>query len=92
MVAVCALALALSGCGDDGGGGGDDELVDLLQDEGGLPEEVAVCTAEQLGDVDIDQDELESIVRGEGSDDVDAADEFAGAVLECADFSDLLSS
>ncbi len=91
MGALGALALALTGCGDDGGG--DPELVRLLQDEAGQTETTAECIAEALdGNDAVDQDELEAIIRGEGTTDVDTADAYAGAAIECADLSDLLSS
>lgn len=85
LAAVAAALLLLAGCGDDGGGGGggDDELVELLQEEGGQPEDVATCVADRLADEDVDRDEVEAIIRGEGSDDVDAAAAFGDATLAC---------
>jgi hypothetical protein len=91
VVVVGLLALVLAGCGDDGGG--DAELERLLEDEAGQSASTAECIAEELdGNDDVDQDELEAIIRGEGSTDLDTADAYAGAVIECADLSDLLSS
>ena len=83
-VPLVAVAFALVACSDDGGGGGDDELVDLLRDRGGQTEAVAECTAERLADDDrVDEAELESIIRGEGSTDTETADAFAEATAAC---------
>jgi hypothetical protein len=95
--AAGAAALLLAACGDDGGGGGgaDQELVDLLQDEARQPEAIATCVAERLGDDErVDRDELESIIRGEGTTDTDTANAYGDAAIECArdqlgDLSDL---
>jgi hypothetical protein len=79
---VTALAAA---CGDDGGGG-DDDLVELLRTEAGQSESVAGCVAERLeGDEAVDRDELEAIVRGEGSGDVETADAYSAAAAACAE-------
>jgi hypothetical protein len=78
------LALVLVACGDDGGEA-DADLVDLLEDEGGQREDVAECVAERVAEDDrVDPDELESIIRGEGSTDTETADAFAEASAACA--------
>jgi hypothetical protein len=77
-----ALVLLLAGCGDDGG---DDELVQLLQQQAGQTEAIARCIAGKLeGDDSVDRDELESIIRGEGSTDTETATAYSTAALECA--------
>jgi hypothetical protein len=84
LVAVGVAALVLTGCGDDGGGGdGDADLVRLLQDEGRQPEAVATCVADRLADEDVDRDELEAIIRGDGSTDTGAANAYGDATLAC---------
>lgn len=89
-VAVALLALlVLAGCGDDGGGGdgaGDEsDLVELLQDTAGQPENIAGCVAERvLADDAVDRDELEAIIRGEGTTDTDTSDAYADAAFACA--------
>ena len=84
VVVLGAVALLVVGCGDDGGGGASDEdLVQLLQDEGGQPESVASCVADRLADEDIDRDELEAIITGEGSTDAEAANAYGDATLAC---------
>ncbi len=90
-VLVLALVVAV-GCGGDDGGSGDGgsgsadpALVELLQTEGGQPEVIAVCVAERLAaDERVDPDELEAIVRGEGSTDVDTATAYGDAAFGCA--------
>ena len=84
---IAVLLLAACG-GDDGGSGGssaDPELVDLLQAEAGQTEAIATCIAEKLdGDQSVDRAELESIIRGEGTEDIDTANAYGDAALECA--------
>ncbi len=85
MVAVGGLVLA--GCGDDVGGGSsaDAELIELLQAEAGQSEAIATCVAEKLeGDDTVDRAELESIIRGDGTEDVDTADAYGDAAIDCA--------
>lgn len=89
VVAAAVGGLLLAGCGGDGSAGGgssaDPELVDLLQAEAGQTEAIATCVAEKLdGDDTVDRAELESIIRGEGTADVDTADAYGDAALECA--------
>jgi hypothetical protein len=83
LIVMGAVALLLVGCGDDGGGDGDADLVQLLQDEGGQPEAVASCVADRLADEDVDRDELEAIIAGEGSSDTEAANAYGDATLAC---------
>ena len=86
MAALGALVLVLAGCGDDGGDGGeggDAGLVELLQEEAGQPEDVASCVAGRLADADIDEDELASIIRGEGSVDTATANAYQDATFQC---------
>jgi hypothetical protein len=83
-VALGAVLLVLAGCGDDGEeGGADDGLVQLLQDEAGQPEDVATCVAERLAEADIDENELRSIIEGEGSVDTATANAYQDATFEC---------
>ena len=83
LVALVAAALLLTGCGDDGGGDTDADLVQLLQDEGGQPEAIATCVADRLADEDVDGDELEAIISGDGSTDTAAAEAYGDATLAC---------
>jgi hypothetical protein len=87
VAVLVASALLLAGCGGDGGGEGstDPELVDLLREETGQSEAIASCIAEKVGDDGrVDQDELESIIRGEGTTDTDTAAAYGDAAIECA--------
>lgn len=86
LAAVAVGVVLLAGCGDDGGGRSTDpELVDLLQEETGQTEAIATCIAEKLdGDEAVDRDELDSIIRGEGTEDIDTANAYGDAALECA--------
>lgn len=92
VVLVLPALLLVAGCGDDGDGGGDGgagstdpALVELLQDEAGQPEVIATCVAERVtADERVDPDELEAIVRGEGSADVDTAAAYGDAAFRCA--------
>jgi hypothetical protein len=89
LASVGLCALLLPGCGGDDEGGGDStadpELVELLQSEAGQTEAIATCIAESLeGDDTVDRQELESIIGGEGSTDIDTAEAYGGAALECA--------
>ena len=84
VAALLAGVPALGGCGDDGATA-DPELVDLLQERAGQPEDLARCIAEAVdGDDDVDRAELEAIIRGQGSTDVETADAYADAVESCA--------
>jgi hypothetical protein len=87
VLLVGVLALGLVACGGDDGGGdaGTDGLVQVLRDRLDVAEEQADCIAEQVADADVDLDEVEAIVRGEGSEDLDAADAYSGATAECID-------
>ncbi len=84
VVATAALVAAvLTGCGDDGGAPDETDLVRLLED-GGQPEAVAECVADRLADdADVDPDALESIIRGEGSTDLDTANAYGDATVAC---------
>jgi hypothetical protein len=83
VVSAAVVAAVVTGCGDDGGGA-DREVVQLLEDERDLPTPVAECIADRLVDDDqVDLDELEAIVRGEGSTDVVTADAYTAAVDAC---------
>ncbi len=87
-MAVLACGLALAGCGDDGEGEGsaDPALVELLQDEAGQTEAIATCIAEALsGDEAVDRDELEAVIRGEGTTDLATSNAYGDAALACAD-------
>jgi hypothetical protein len=84
LLALGALTLVVAACGDDGGDGGDDQqLVTLLQEEGGQPEAVARCVADRLADEDVDQENLEAIIRGEGSVDTETANAYQDATFTC---------
>lgn len=86
-VAAALGGLVLAGCGGDDGGGSsaDPELVDLLQQETGQTEAIATCIAEKLdGDDTVDPEELEAIIRGEGTEDIDTANAYGDAALACA--------
>ena len=87
LAAGALAALLLAGCGDDGGGGSaDPELVDLLREETGQSEVVASCIAEKVeADDRVDGDELEAIIRGDGTEDVDTAAAYGDAAFECAE-------
>jgi hypothetical protein len=83
-LALVALTLVLAACGDDGGDDdAGDGLVQLLQDEAGQPEAVATCVADRLIDEDVDEAELESIIRGEGSVDTATANAYQDATFQC---------
>lgn len=88
-VGLALVGLLLAGCGGDDTGGdssADPELVELLQAEAGQTEAIATCIAEQLdGDEAVDREQLESIIRGEGTDDIDTADAYGDAALVCAE-------
>ena len=90
FVGLALAGLLLAGCGGDDGGGGDrsadPELVELLQEETGQTEAIATCIAEAVeGDEAVDREQLESIIRGEGTDDIDTADAYGDAALQCAE-------
>lgn len=87
LAAVALGVVLLAGCGGDDGDGStaDPELVDLLQEETGQTEAIATCIAEKLdGDDAVDRAELEAIIRGEGTEDIDTANAYGDAALECA--------
>lgn len=88
LLGLALAGLLLAGCGGDDSGGGssaDPALVDLLQEETGQTEAIATCIAEKLdGDDAVDRDELEAIIRGEGTEDIDTANAYGDAALECA--------
>jgi hypothetical protein len=104
VVGFAVAAVVLVGCGDDGGeGDADAELVELLREEAGQPEAIATCIAGRLEDADVDRDELVSIIRGEGSTDIDTSNAYGDAAFACVqesvgevpglpDLSDQLSS
>jgi len=87
VLASVALGALLTGCGGDDGAesSADPALVELLQEEAGQTEPIATCIAEKLeGDEAVDREQLESIIRGEGTDDIETANAYGDAALECA--------
>lgn len=91
LLLVLVVTVVAVGCGGDDGGGdtgsgsADPALVELLTTEAGQPEVIATCVAERLAaDERVDPDELEAIVRGEGSTDVDTATAYGDAAFGCA--------
>jgi hypothetical protein len=87
VTAATLMVVVLAGCGDDSGGGSSDpELVQLLQDEAHQSEAIASCIADKVDANDaIDREELEAIIRGEGSTDTVTASAYADAALQCAE-------
>ena len=86
LLALGALTLVLVACGDGDDGGdadADPGLVQLLQEEAGQPEAVATCVARRLAEDDIDEAELESIIRGDGSVDTETANAYQDATFDC---------
>lgn len=81
------LLVLVAGCGGDDGDStsADAELVELLREEARQTQEVAACIAERVEDDErVDREALESIIRGEGTDDVATAEAYGEAALACA--------